>query len=115
MINMNETTPTTPTNRNAIISLIVGILTIVSFCIGAAPIPFTGYVCFPASVALGIAAFASGLVSLKQIRNNKENGKAFALIGTWIGGLTISAALCIAVLAILFLPTLLALIHQTIK
>jgi hypothetical protein len=112
---MNETKPTLPTNRNAIISLAIGILTIVSFCIGAAPIPFTGYVCFPASLMFGIAALASGLVSLKQIRSSQENGRTLALIGAWIGGLAISAALCIAGLAILFLPTLLALIRQIIK
>ena len=112
---MTENTPTISTNTNAIISLSSAILTVISFCIGVAPIPFTGFVCYPASVMLGVVALATGLVSLHQIRVNGEKGRTFALFGVWIGGLTMLIGLCILMAGILFLPEVAHFIQQNIK
>ncbi len=112
---MTENTQTIPTNINAIISLSSAILTAISFCIGIAPIPLTGLVCYPVSAVMGIAALATGLVSLRQIRASGEKGRAFALFGAWIGGLTMLAGLCTIVAWILLLPEIAHFIQQIIK
>ncbi len=112
---MPENNSNTPTNTSAIISLSSAILTVISFCIGVAPIPFTGFVCYPASVALGVVALATGLVSLRQIRVNGEKGRKFALFGAWIGGLTMLAGLCIITGGILLAPEIAHFIQQAIK
>ncbi len=92
------------TNRNAIISLAAAALAVLSFCGGAAPIPLTGYVCFPSSAVLGLIALGTGLISLRQIRSNGENGRTFALIGSIVGGLAGIAILCAVIAGILLLP-----------
>lgn len=112
---MTENTATIPTNTNAIISLSSAILTVISFCVGIAPIPLTGLVCFPVSAILGIAALATGLVSLRQIRASEEKGRTLALFGAWVGGLTMLVGLCTIVTWILLLPEIAHLIVQIIK
>ena len=103
------------TNRISIISFIAAILSIASFCGGVAPIPFTGYVCFPASALVGIVALGTGLISLRQIRSNGENGRVFALIGSVVGGLAGMAILCAVVAGFLLLPEITSFIHQFLK
>lgn len=83
-----------PTNRLAIISLCCAILTIISFCIGAAPIPLTGWVCFPAAILFGLIALITGMTAARQIRRNAENGLGMAIIGASLGSLTILATFC---------------------
>ncbi len=112
---MDENIPTIPTNRNAIISLSSAILMVISFCIGIAPIPLTGLVCYPVSAALGIAALSTGLVSLRQIRASGEKGRTLALFGAWVGGLAMLAGLCILTAGILLFPEVKQFIQQTIK
>lgn len=112
---MNENIPTIPTNRNAIISLSSAILMMISFCVGIAPIPLTGLVCYPVSAVLGIAALSTGLVSLRQIRASGEKGRTLALFGAWVGGLAMLASLCVIILGVLLFPELKQLIQQTIK
>ena len=112
---MTENTSTVSTNMNAIISLSSAILTVISFCIGIAPIPLTGLVCYPASAVLGIAALATGLASLRQIRASGEKGRTLALFGACVGGLTMLAGLCILAAGILLLPEVTHFIQQTIK
>ena len=113
--NMTENTPTISTNTNAIISLSSAILTVISFCIGIAPIPLTGLVCYPISAVLGIVAVATGLVSLRQIRTSGEKGRTLALFGAWVGGLAMLTGLCILTAGILFLPEVAHFIQQSIK
>ncbi len=103
-----------PVNRTSVISLIAALLTVLSFCTAVAPIPFTGYVCFPGAAVLGLVAFFTGLSSLAQIRSRQENGRIYALIGISIGALTLVAALCATALGILFFPRIVALLHQYI-
>jgi hypothetical protein len=102
-------------NRNAIFSLISAILTLVSFCVAVAPIPFTGLFCYPASTGLGLVAFSAGLISLRQIQSNGGDGRNYALIGLWIGILTTLASVCAMTLGVLWLPVLAAFLHQVSK
>jgi hypothetical protein len=58
------------------------------------PIPFTGFVCFPAAVLFGLLAVTFGAASLFRIRARAERGAAFAWIGVIVGGLTLLAFIC---------------------
>jgi hypothetical protein len=104
-----------PVNRNAIISVITGVLTLLSFCTAVAPVPLTGYVCYPAAAVLGTIALVTGLTALLQIRRSKENGRSYALAGVWIGGLAVVASVLATVLGILLLPKVFGLLHQYLK
>jgi len=112
---MIENPPVISTNRVAIISLISAILTMLSFCTAVAPIPFTGWVCYPAGGLTGLLALMTGLISLHQIRSNGQNGRNFGLIGAWIGGLATIAFICVIILAILWLPLIANVIRQLPK
>ena len=111
----NEVPPILPINRKAVISLIAGLLTLVSFCAAVAPIPFTGYICYPAAALLGLVALLTGLTSLAQIGTRQEEGRTYALIGVWIGGVAVAAALCATAFGILLYPRIVSLIHQYLK
>ena len=91
---------TSHTNRLAIVSLVLTLLTLFSFCIGVSPIPLTAGVCYPAAILLGAAALLSGWMSLRQIRRSGERGRWMALSGVILGGLTILAVLCAVALTI---------------
>jgi hypothetical protein len=86
-----------PANRPAIISFILAVLTILSFCAGWLPIPFTGFICLPMSVLLGVSALILGLVSLNQIRKSNESGSPLAWIGIVIGGFVFISMLCVLI------------------
>jgi hypothetical protein len=94
------------TNRLAVISMISAILTLGSFCIAVTPIPFTGWICYPTAAVLGLVALLSGLISLRQIRSNGGNGRAYALLGIWMGGLTTLASLCALILGAVWLSVI---------
>ena len=112
---IEEHPPIQPNNRTAVISLIAALLTVVSFCTAVAPIPFTGYVCYPAAVLLGLIAFVTGVTSLGQIRATKAGGRPYALIGVWIGGIAVLATLCATALGFLLFPRIMGLIHQYLR
>ena len=80
------------TNRNAVISSIAGALTIVSFCLGVAPIPFTDVICYSISLLFAAIALALGFTSLLQIRQSGESGRPLAWIEISVGGLTIACS-----------------------
>ena len=92
-----------PTNRLSLVSFFLASLTVVSFCIGFIPIPLTAWVCYPAAVLLGLIALVSGFTSLRQVRASGEKGRALALIGIWVGALSILAVICAITLTILAL------------
>jgi hypothetical protein len=92
-----------PTNRLSLISFLCAMLTLFSFCIGLAPIPLSAWVCYPVAVLLGLVALITGFTSLRQIRTSGEKGRASALLGIGIGGLTILAVICFTTLTFLFL------------
>jgi hypothetical protein len=97
----NEDVAVSPTNPQAIISLVFGILTALSFCAGVVPIPFSGFVCFPASFLLGIFALIFGALSLNQIRKSNEAGLPMAWLGVAVGGLVLACLLFVALALIL--------------
>ncbi len=85
-----------PLNRHSIISLVLGILTLLFFCVGVfIPIPFTGMICLPPSLVLGILALIYGFVSLRRIRKHNETGHTMAWIGIVIGGMVFLCSLCL--------------------
>ncbi len=102
-------------NRNAVISVVAGLLTLLSLCTAVAPIPLTGYVCYPAAVLLGLVALITGVTSLAQIGASREDGRSYALIGISIGTLAVIAALCATALGIARFPKVVALVHRYVK
>ena len=94
--------PSSPINRQAIVSVVLGILTILSFCIGWLPVPFSGIVCFPISLLFGILALIFGVISLIQIRRQNESGHHFAWSGILIGGFVFLCILCMLAAMISF-------------
>ena len=92
-----------PTNRLSLVSFVSALLTMLSFCLGVAPIPGSAWVCYPAAILLGLTALITGFTSLRQARASGEKGRAAALLGIWIGALTILAVLCFTTLTVIFL------------
>ena len=108
-----EPIPTQPFNRNAILSLVSAILALLSFCIGAAPLPLTALVCYPVSLLFGIAALWNGVAAFQQIQQQGQQGRSLALIGIWIGSLTILFILCAVTLAVLLWAHVFEFIQET--
>ena len=94
--------PSPITNKHSIISLILGILTVILFCGGMVPLPLTGFICLPPSFLLGFLALIYGMISLNTIRKNNETGKVNAWMGILSGGFIFLCMLCM-VIAILSL------------
>ena len=100
-IDFMETTEVTiysPANKQSILSLIFGILTIIFFCMGWIPFPFTGIVCFPISVVFGVLALLFGIISLIQFRRHNHSGRPMAWTGIMIGGSVFVCVLCMLIL-----------------
>jgi hypothetical protein len=96
-----ETTSPSPTNRHSIISLVLGILTVVTFCGGIIiPIPFTSLICAPASFLMGLLALIYGAISLNRIRKHNEAGSSMAWMGILSGGFIFLCILCMLVAVI---------------
>lgn len=89
--------PSPPTNKHSVISLVLGILTILALCGGMAPIPFTGFICFPTTFILGLLALIYGAISLNVIRKNNESGKPLAWMGILSGGFIFMCMLCMLI------------------
>jgi hypothetical protein len=101
-----------PINRHALISLVTASLALVSFCLGALPLPFTALFCYPPSVLLAITALWTGLVALQRIRQSGGRGQLLARIGIWVGGLTLLFILCAVALVIALWPSLSAYLRE---
>jgi energy-coupling factor transporter transmembrane protein EcfT len=86
-----------PTNKQSVLSLIFGILTILFFCIGWIPLPFTGFICFPLGILFGILALIFGIISLNQIRRHNHSGRPMAWTGIVIGALVFVCLLCMLI------------------
>ena len=99
-------------NRSALISVLAAALTVISFCVAVAPIPLTGWVCYPAAAALGLLALATGLAALAQLRSRKEEGRTYAWIGIWVGGLAFVASLCLISAGLVLMPKAWDLVRQ---
>jgi hypothetical protein len=94
---MNEKNINAPVNNQAILSLVFGILTILFFCIGMIPIPFTGFICFPSSLLFGILTLVFGFISLNRIRSQKEAGGTMAWTSLILVGIVFLCAICMVV------------------
>jgi Domain of unknown function (DUF4190) len=94
---MNEEAVNSPINNQSILSLVFGILTILSFCTGLSPFPLTSIICFPTSFLLGILALVFGTISLNRIRRLNESGRPMAWIGILIGGFAFLCMICMIV------------------
>ena len=101
------------TNRHALLSLLLAVLALFSFCIGAAPLPLPSLFCYPSSLLLGIGALWAGSKALQQIRQTDESGKSLAKIGIWVGSLTILFVVCAITFVIMFAPYLLEYLKET--
>jgi hypothetical protein len=112
---IDEPQAAVPVNRIAILSMITGFLTLLSFCAGVVPIPLTEWLCYPSAAILGLIALVSGITSLAQIQARNENGRAYALIGISVGGLAVLASACAVTVGILVVPKLVALAHHYMK
>jgi hypothetical protein len=106
------TSTSSTANRNAIYSFIAAIFTVLAFCIGFLPIPLTALICYPVSAAFSIFALLKGIAALRQIEQSAEAGRTLALIGVWIGALTLTGVLCASTLFALALPPLLDFIQK---
>jgi hypothetical protein len=83
------------TNKHSVISLILGIVTLVLFCGGIfIPIPFTSLICVPVSALIGIGALVYGLVSLNRIKKHNQTGHPMAWTGILIGAFVLLCMLC---------------------
>ena len=91
------------TNRLAIFSLLSAVLTITSFCVGAVPIPFTAWVCFPGAIVLSLVSIITGSIALRQIRLTAEKGRRLALTSIVIAILTLLFMLIFTALSALIL------------
>jgi hypothetical protein len=92
----NEETPRSPINRHSIVSLVFGVLTVITFCGGVIiPIPFTSLICAPASFLMGILALIYGTISLDRIRKLNESGRPMAWMGILSGGFIFLCILCL--------------------
>ncbi|MBK8618860.1 MAG: DUF4190 domain-containing protein [Anaerolineales bacterium] len=96
-MNPGEEINTPPINTQSILSLLFGILTLISFCTGLLPIPFTGILCFPASLLLGLLALLFGFISLNRIRRHNHSGRPMAWIGIMIGGFVFMCVVCMVI------------------
>ncbi len=112
---IEEPGPILPVNRSAVISVLAALLTLLSICTAVAPIPFTGYVCYPTAAILGMIALLTGITSLAQIRSRRENGRVYAWIGIAVGGLAVLASACAIGIGIALFPRVITLLHQYLK
>jgi hypothetical protein len=101
---MFEPTPLPPFNRKAIIAFVAALFALISLCLGVAPIPFLGLVCYPSALLLGIVAVVLGLWAQSEIRMNGEGGRTLALISVWSGGFTLLAIVCFVTIGVLLIP-----------
>ncbi len=94
----NEVPTPSPINRHSIISLVLGLLTVILFC-GSfiIPIPFTSLICAPVSLLFGTLALIYGAVSLNRIRKHNESGSPLAWMGILSGGFIFLCILCVVV------------------
>ena len=112
---IDRTSAPVSTNRLAVISALAGMVCLASLCTALAPIPFTDWLCYPATGILALFALCTGVASLAQIKVRRERGRSYALVGVGIGSVTLVAALCAASLGVLIVSELLNLVHLYLK
>jgi len=71
--------PATKTNVLTIVSLVGGILGLISMCIGI--VPFLGYVCLGLGGLFAVIALITGFLGMSQANKNAEKGRGMAITG----------------------------------
>jgi Trk-type K+ transport system membrane component len=99
----------------ALISLGTGVLTVLSLCIAVAPIPLTGWVCYPAAAALGLIALITGILSMAQISRSSEWGRPYATFGITVGTLAILGTVAAIALSIVLFPKFIAFLQEGLR
>ncbi len=99
-------------NRWALASLGAAILTLAAVCGGIAPIPLTGFICFPAAAVFGLVALGSGLWSLQRTKRGAEGGRALAWVGASVGGLAVLVLTCLLGFGIWLYPSVADLVRR---
>ena len=102
----------TPVELTANMSLAAGVLTILALCIAIVPVPFTGYVCFPTAGTLSVVSIVTGLRALHLTRVKGSKGRGRAVAGLVMGSGALIAALCSAVVMLLFWSHLVEVFRQ---
>ena len=102
------TPPGKPANNTlAIVSLVLGILGLLSLCVtGAAyAFPAASAICGCFVVLLGLAALITGIIARNQIKATGQSGGGFAMAGLVIGAILLVLLICgglvIGILALL--------------
>jgi hypothetical protein len=96
-LEMNEEITNPPINNQSVLSLVFGVLTLLSFCAGLIPFPFTGFICLPASFLFGVLALVFGAIFLGQTRRQNEAGIPMAWIGIVLGGFVFLCIVCMVI------------------
>jgi len=91
------TPPGRPANNTlAIVSMVLGILGLLSLCLTAATsfLPIAGAVCGCFSALFGLAALITGILARNQIKATGQRGGGFAMAGLVIGAILLVLVIC---------------------
>jgi hypothetical protein len=87
------------TNVLSIVSLVGGILGILSLCTSL--IPVAGFVCMGLGALCAIVGLITGFIGLGQIKKNAEKGKGMAIAGLVMGGVTLLGLVVMLIVSLL--------------
>ena len=96
---LHETGPRA--DRDASISLASGLLALAAVCVAIMPVPFTGYVCFPAAVILAALAGVYSVRALRRFRVLTGNDRAMSFAGLIAGTATLALTAASVVLVVM--------------
>ncbi len=91
-------------NVLSIISLVTGILGLVSMCLSI--IPILGWFCIAAGSLLSIAALVTGFIGMNKIKQTGEKGRGMAITGIVLGALGV-LGICVVVILNIAAPSIL--------
>ncbi|HET6846997.1 MAG TPA: hypothetical protein VFH29_09185 [Anaerolineales bacterium] len=89
------------TDRNAAISLAAGMLALAAVCIAVIPVPFTGYICFPAAAILTVIAVTHGARALSRFGALRAAEKAMTAAGLVASAMAVLASICSVVIVVI--------------
>ena len=101
---MIETTPIPSLNRNAITGFISALLAMTALCAGILPVPFTGLICYPPGIILGVVSLVLSLKAQCELRTDGKNGRLLAQLALWIGGGSLLAFACMLTAGTILVP-----------
>jgi hypothetical protein len=96
---LHETGPRA--DRDASISLASGLLALAAVCVAIMPVPFTGYICFPAAVILAALAGVYSVRALRRFRVLTGNDRAMSFAGLIAGTATLALTVASVILIVM--------------